>query len=82
MSGSRPPHRCACLLALAAGLLVPSDLASQEAAPGAPYVPTPMNAVEEMLQLADVSRSDTVYDLGSGDGRQIFESVLDELAVA
>ncbi len=35
----------------------------------APYVPTPMRVVEEMLKLADVGRRDRVYDLGSGDGR-------------
>ncbi len=35
----------------------------------APYVPTPMVVVEEMLKLAQVDRYDRVYDLGSGDGR-------------
>jgi protein-L-isoaspartate O-methyltransferase len=35
----------------------------------APYVPTPPIVVERMLQLAGVERTDTVYDLGSGDGR-------------
>lgn len=35
----------------------------------APYVPTPLKVVERMLQLAGVEKTDTVYDLGSGDGR-------------
>ena len=35
----------------------------------APFVPTPMLVVEEMLRLAEVDEHDTVYDLGSGDGR-------------
>jgi SAM-dependent methyltransferase len=35
----------------------------------APYVPTPMVVVEKMLELAQVDRTDRVYDLGSGDGR-------------
>ncbi|HUU12517.1 MAG TPA: class I SAM-dependent methyltransferase [Terriglobia bacterium] len=35
----------------------------------APYVPTPMVVVEDMLKLAQVDRYDRVYDLGSGDGR-------------
>ena len=35
----------------------------------APFVPTPMPVVEKMLELAHVTRDDTVYDLGSGDGR-------------
>jgi SAM-dependent methyltransferase len=34
-----------------------------------PYVPTPHETVDEMLRLAQVSRDDIVYDLGSGDGR-------------
>lgn len=34
-----------------------------------PYVPTPQNVVEQMLEMADVTEADTVYDLGSGDGR-------------
>jgi len=34
-----------------------------------PFVPTPMNVVEKMLELAKVTRKDVVYDLGSGDGR-------------
>lgn len=35
----------------------------------APFVPTPMLVVEEMLKLAEVDKYDRVYDLGSGDGR-------------
>lgn len=34
-----------------------------------PYVPTPQDVVERMLDLADVNSSDYVIDLGSGDGR-------------
>lgn len=37
--------------------------------PDVPYVPTPQNVVEAMLKLANVSKNDTVYDLGCGDGR-------------
>ena len=33
------------------------------------YVTTPNDVVAAMLDLAEVSESDTVYDLGSGDGR-------------
>ena len=36
---------------------------------GAQYVPTPMKTARRMLKLADVQRGETVYDLGSGDGR-------------
>lgn len=34
-----------------------------------PYVPTPQEVVEKMLDLADVQSSDYVIDMGSGDGR-------------
>jgi len=33
------------------------------------YVPTPQEVVEAMLQMANVTAKDVVYDLGSGDGR-------------
>lgn len=35
----------------------------------APYVPTPPEVVERMLDLAGVTSTDVVYDLGCGDGR-------------
>jgi cyclopropane fatty-acyl-phospholipid synthase-like methyltransferase len=35
----------------------------------APFAPTPPEVVDRMLKLAEVSQSDLVYDLGSGDGR-------------
>lgn len=35
----------------------------------APYVPTPQEVVDRMLQLAGVTKSDVIYDLGCGDGR-------------
>ena len=34
-----------------------------------PYVPTPQDVVDKMLDLAGVKKADVVYDLGSGDGR-------------
>jgi SAM-dependent methyltransferase len=34
-----------------------------------PYVPTPQEVVDRMLELAEVGKGDLVYDLGSGDGR-------------
>jgi SAM-dependent methyltransferase len=37
--------------------------------PDVPYVPTTEKAVEEMLKLAGVKKTDVVYDLGCGDGR-------------
>jgi SAM-dependent methyltransferase len=35
----------------------------------APYVPTPQEVVDRMLELAEIRKGDLVYDLGSGDGR-------------
>jgi SAM-dependent methyltransferase len=41
----------------------------------APYVPSPLNVVRKMLELAEVGPSDTVYDLGCGDGRILFTAI-------
>ena len=35
----------------------------------APYVATPMDVVNKMLEWAEVKKSDILYDLGCGDGR-------------
>jgi len=35
----------------------------------APFVPTPQSVVETMLTMAEITKDDIVYDLGSGDGR-------------
>jgi protein-L-isoaspartate O-methyltransferase len=55
---------------------VAKDKPSESAAPAekqptrlAPFVPTPMPVVEKMLEVAQVTSGDVVYDLGSGDGR-------------
>lgn len=34
-----------------------------------PYVPTPTKVVAKMLELVKVDKNDSLYDLGSGDGR-------------
>jgi len=34
-----------------------------------PFVPSPQEVVEKMIDLAGVKKGDVVYDLGSGDGR-------------
>ncbi len=58
-----------------AGLQAPAFTSSGPNAAGqsvqldVPYVPTPQKVVDRMLQMAEVKRGDTVYDLGSGDGR-------------
>ena len=37
----------------------------------APFVPTPQEVVDKMLQVAGVKKDEMVYDLGCGDGRII-----------
>jgi len=39
-----------------------------------PFVPTPPEVVDRMLELAEVKRGDVVYDLGSGDGRIVIRA--------
>ena len=39
-----------------------------------PFVPTPIEVVDRMLELAEVKQGDVVYDLGSGDGRIIIRA--------
>lgn len=41
-----------------------------------PYVPTPMPVVDAMLDLAQVRKEDTLYDLGCGDGRIVVRAAL------
>ena len=43
--------------------------ALQEVPIDTPFVPTPPEVVDAMLDLAQVQSKDTLYDLGSGDGR-------------
>lgn len=62
-------------VALSAALSGSVALAQQPASeaprvtPEVPFVPTPDEVVAKMLELAKVTKSDVVYDLGSGDGR-------------
>jgi len=66
------------LISLSAVILVSNwefsgtSLIAQEEGEGeslAPFVPSPMYVVEKMLELAEVTENDVVYDLGCGDGR-------------
>jgi predicted O-methyltransferase YrrM len=56
--------------ALAAWLVAALFAAGARAAePSVPYVPTPQDVVERMLEMAKVGPGDYLIDLGSGDGR-------------
>lgn len=39
-----------------------------------PFVPTPPDVVDRMLEMAQVKSGDVIYDLGSGDGRIIIRA--------
>ena len=56
-----------------ASLFAATSPAAQQAKPlrdpDVVYVPTPQDVVDAMLELANVTAKDVVYDLGSGDGR-------------
>jgi methylase of polypeptide subunit release factors len=39
-----------------------------------PFVPTPIEVVDRMLELAEVKKGDIIYDLGSGDGRIVIRA--------
>ncbi len=62
---------CVVTMALVGSTYLPTfDLvAVQESRSLAPFVPTPQDVVNRMLELADVTSDDVVYDLGCGDGR-------------
>jgi hypothetical protein len=63
------PRRRRIVASLCAAPLLWGVAPAQGQAPGAPFVPTPMPVVERMLELAKLTPTDVLYDLGSGDGR-------------
>jgi len=62
------------LLAVAGTLIINSTAASAEYREEIPFVPTPIEVVDRMLELAEVKKGDVVYDLGSGDGRIVIRA--------
>lgn len=61
--------RAALLVAVLSMAGATAQEAAPKRAPDVPYVPTTEEAVRAMLKLADVKKTDIVYDLGCGDGR-------------
>jgi hypothetical protein len=61
-------HLLALLLLVFAATAVPAAAIPEEDL-DVPYVPTPMRAVERMMELAEIGPDDYLIDLGSGDGR-------------
>jgi ubiquinone/menaquinone biosynthesis C-methylase UbiE len=69
----RIPAICVLLLC-AAALAAPGPARSQwpyDERSLAPFVPSPQEVVDKMLEMAGVKKDDMVYDLGCGDGRII-----------
>ena len=65
------------LLAIIIGLLAlasPSSRALADYPEEIPFVPTPIEVVDKMLELAEIKKGDVVYDLGSGDGRIVIRA--------
>ncbi len=57
------------LVAALSALAGQHRLEAQDGNSLAPFVPTPQDVVDRMLDLAGVTGADVVYDLGCGDGR-------------
>lgn len=66
----------AVLIALITGYVVYSYWKYKAADFGAPYVGLTEDLVDRVLQIAEVKLEDTVYDLGSGDGRIVIMAAL------
>ncbi len=63
--------RIAILFVLSLIAFYPSQVRPQDSIP---FVPSPMIVVERMLQLAEITKNDRLYDLGSGDGRIVIQA--------
>lgn len=55
-------------------LIVVASAVAAEFQEEIPFVPTPIEVVDRMLELAEVKKGDVVYDLGSGDGRIVIRA--------
>jgi len=51
--------------------IYPGSHGRQDEADLAPYVPTPLEIIEKMLDTAAVTHNDVLYDIGCGDGRVV-----------
>ncbi len=63
------PYRCWRRVMLGAAMVLGVSIAAGAAELTVPYVPTPQEVVERMLEMAKVGPHDYLIDLGSGDGR-------------
>lgn len=61
-------------IVLSRALSVASNAAGADFPEEIPFVPTPIEVVDRMLELAAVKKGDVLYDLGSGDGRIVIRA--------
>jgi cyclopropane fatty-acyl-phospholipid synthase-like methyltransferase len=61
-------------LTVVLALVSPLISASGEFREEIPFVPTPIEVVDKMLELAEIKKGDVLYDLGSGDGRIVIRA--------
>jgi cyclopropane fatty-acyl-phospholipid synthase-like methyltransferase len=59
---------------VAGRLLVAAPAATAQYREEIPFVPTADEVVDKMLELAEITKGDIVYDLGSGDGRIVIRA--------
>ncbi len=62
-------HSHLIIIAVLSAGVVAAQSAAPRREPDVPYVPTTETAVQAMLKLGEVKKTDIVYDLGCGDGR-------------
>ena len=61
-------------MVLSRALSLASNAAGADFPEEIPFVPTPIEVVDKMLELAAVKKGDVLYDLGSGDGRIVIRA--------
>ncbi len=67
-------YRCCAALLIALASALPWQMAGAQQTADVPYVTTPSNVVDAMLEMAAINTNDYLIDLGSGDGRIVIEA--------
>lgn len=62
------------IMLLAASCSYIEDITKDWTGGEASFIPTPMEVVDRMLEIAQVGPGDVIYDLGSGDGRIVIRA--------
>lgn len=70
----KPVRSCVAAAVFLCGLIAASAGPAAWPPDEVPFVPTPIEVVDRMLEMAGVGPGDVVYDLGSGDGRVVIRA--------